>query len=73
VFTTDITPKTSLGTTFILVSIIVVMCAIFWYFFMQALNTQIIRQFFSRSQSILQRVCGIIFIGLGLRVALLWE
>lgn len=73
VFTTVITPETSLSTTSILVSIIIVMCAIFWHFFIQTIDTPIVRRFFRRSQSTLQRVFGIVFIGLGLRVALLSE
>ncbi len=73
VFTTVITPETSFGTTFILVSVIVVMCATFWYFFIQTLDTPIVRGFFRRSRSALQQVFGIVFIGLGLRVALLSE
>jgi len=73
VFTTVITPETSFSTTSLLVSIIVVMCAIFWHFFIQTIDAPVVRSFFHRSQAKLRRLFGVVFIALGLRVAFLSE
>ncbi len=73
VFTTVITPETSISTTSLLVSIIVVMCAIFWLFFVQTIDAPVVRRFFHRGQVRLLQIFGVVFIALGLRVAFLSE
>lgn len=71
VFTTVITPNTSAVATFILVSIIIAMCAVFWFFFVRTLDTAYVRDFVARGQNTVNRVFGVVLIALGLRVAVL--
>lgn len=71
VFTTVITPETSIFATSLLVSIIVGMCAVFWFFFVRTLDSAQFKRFIERSQHIVNRVFGVVLISLGIRVAAL--
>ena len=69
VFTTVITPETSASATLLLVFSMILVSASFWLLFVCTLDRRTIRQFLERSQQAVNRVCGVVFVLLGVRVA----
>lgn len=70
VFTAVITPDTSIQVTTVLVTIMILMCALFWAALVQTLDTAGVKRILERSGTVLQRVFGVVLVTLGLRVAL---
>ena len=69
IFTTVITPETSTRATLLLIFCMMVVSASFWLFFVYALDRPSIRRFVERSQRTVNRICGLLLILLGIRVA----
>ena len=69
VFTTVITPETSARTMLVLVLSMMLVSATFWLVFVLTLDRPMIRKSLERSQQTVSRICGALFILLGLRVA----
>jgi RhtB (resistance to homoserine/threonine) family protein len=69
VFTTVMTPDTSASTMLVLVSAMMVVSAAFWLFFVSTLDRPIIRGPLERCQQTLNRICGVVLILFGIRVA----
>ena len=71
VFTMVITPDTSGFTKLVLVSTMMLICALFWLLFVGTLDRAYVRRWIERSQQAVSRVFGTVLVALGLRVALL--
>jgi len=71
VFTMIITPETSIAATFLLVGVMMFICAAFWLFFVSTLDHPAVRQYIERFQRMTSKVFGTLLVALGLRVALL--
>jgi len=71
VFTTVITPDTSMGVTLLLVLVMMLVSASFWLVFVQTLDSGVVRSLLVRSQKAINRLFGGLLIALGLRVAVL--
>ena len=69
VFTTVITPETSASATLLLVFSMMLVSASFWLWFVCTLDRPTIREFLERSQQAVNRVLGVVFVLLGVRVA----
>lgn len=69
VFTIVITPETSASATFLLIGIMMLVSASFWLFFVYTLDRPSIREFIDRSQQTVNRICGVLLVFLGVRVA----
>lgn len=69
VFTVVITPETSLVMTLILILCMKFVSATFWILFVYTLDRPVVRTTIERSQRTVNRVFGVVLIGLGLRVA----
>ena len=69
VFTTVITPETSMSAMLVLIITMMLVSAAFWLFFVYTLDRQTIRQFIERSQQTVNRIFGVLLVLLGLRVA----
>jgi threonine/homoserine/homoserine lactone efflux protein len=69
VFTVVITPETSLGMTALLVLCMTSVSGSFWAAFIYALDRPAVRGFLETSQQRVNRIFGVLLIGLGLRVA----
>ncbi|MEM7112907.1 MAG: LysE family translocator [Chloroflexota bacterium] len=71
VFTVVITAETSVATTLLLVVCMKLVSGSFWVLFVYTLDRPFIRTVLERSQRYVNRVFGILLIGLGVRVAIL--
>ncbi len=71
VFTMVITPETSTSATLVLISIMMLVSASFWLFFVATLDSGVVRKFLVRSQQAVNRLFGGLLIFLGLRVAVM--
>lgn len=71
VFTTVITPETSVAATLLLVLIMMLVSASFWLVFVYTLDSGAVRNFFVRSERAINRLFGGLLIALGLRVAVM--
>ena len=69
VFTTVITPETSTSATLLLIFSMMLVSASFWLFFVYTLDRPTIRRFAERSQRTVNRMCGVLLLLLGIRVA----
>ncbi len=69
VFTMVITPETSASATLVLVLTMMLMCALFWLFFVYTLDRPVVREVIERSQQIVDRIFGAALVLLGMRVA----
>jgi threonine/homoserine/homoserine lactone efflux protein len=69
VFTVVITPATSIPMTALLVLCMTFVSASFWLVFVHALDRPFLRAFLERSQRSVNRIFGVLLVGLGLRVA----
>ncbi len=71
VFTIVITPETSASATLVLVLVLtmMLMCALFWLFFVYTLDRPVVRDVIERSQQIANRIFGAALVLLGMRVA----
>jgi RhtB (resistance to homoserine/threonine) family protein len=69
VFTMVITPETSVSTMLVLILSMMLVSASFWLLFVYTLDRPIIRDTIKRSQQIVSRILGALFVLLGLRVA----
>jgi threonine/homoserine/homoserine lactone efflux protein len=69
VFTTVITPETSTSATLLLIFSMMLVSASFWLFFVHTLGRPTIRRFVERSQRTVNRICGLLLVLLGIRVA----
>jgi RhtB (resistance to homoserine/threonine) family protein len=69
VFTMVITPETSASATLVLVLTMMLMCALFWLFFVYTLDRSVVREVIERSQQIANRIFGAALVLLGMRVA----
>ena len=69
VFTTVITPETSTSATLLLIFSMMLVSASFWLFFVHTLGRPTIRRFVERSQRTVNRICGLLLLLLGIRVA----
>jgi RhtB (resistance to homoserine/threonine) family protein len=69
VFTIVITPETSTSVMLLLVLTMMLVSAAFWLFFVYTLDRPIIRGTIERFQQSINRICGALFILLGIRVA----
>ena len=69
VFTMVITPETSASAMLVLVFTMMLVSASFWLVFVYTLDRPTIRGFFERSQQAVNRICGVLLILLGMRVA----
>ena len=69
VFTTVVTPETSPGAMLLLIFSMMLISASFWLFFVSTLDRPTIRRFVERSQRTVNRICGVLLIFLGIRVA----
>ena len=69
VFTTVITPETSTSATLLLIVSMMLVSASFWLFFVHTLGRPAIRRFVERSQRTVNRICGLLLLLLGIRVA----
>ena len=69
VFTIVITPETSASATLLLIVIMMLVSASFWLFFVYTLDRPSIREFIDRSQQTVNRICGVLLVFLGVRVA----
>jgi RhtB (resistance to homoserine/threonine) family protein len=69
VFTIVITPETSASATLLLIVIMMLVSASFWLFFVYALDRPSVREFIDRSQQTVNRICGVLLVLLGVRVA----
>ena len=69
VFTTVITPDTSVATMLVLILSMMLVSASFWLFFVVTLDRPFLRGFLERSQQAVNRIVGALLILLGLKVA----
>ena len=69
VFTMVITPETSASATLVLVLTMILMCALFWLFFVYTLDRPVVREVIERSQQVVNRIFGAALVLLGMRVA----
>jgi RhtB (resistance to homoserine/threonine) family protein len=69
VFTMVITPETSASATLVLVLTMMLMCALFWLFFVYTLDRPVVREVIERSQQVVNRIFGAALVLLGMRVA----
>jgi threonine efflux protein len=69
VFTIVITPETSASATLLLITIMMLVSASFWLFFVYTLDRPSVREFIDRSQRSVNRICGVLLVLLGVRVA----
>jgi RhtB (resistance to homoserine/threonine) family protein len=69
VFTMVITPETSASATLVLVLTMMLMCALFWLFFVHTLDRPVVREVIERSQQVVNRIFGAALVLLGMRVA----
>ena len=69
VFTIVMTPETSASATLVLVLTMMLMCALFWLFFVYTLDRPVVRDVIERSQQIANRIFGAALVLLGMRVA----
>lgn len=69
VFAMVITPETSASATLVLVLTMMLMCALFWLFFVYTLDRPVVRDVIERSQQIANRIFGAALVLLGMRVA----
>ena len=69
VFTTVITPETSTSATLLLIVSMMLVSASFWLFFVYTLDRPTIRRLVERSQRTVNRICGVLLLLLGIRVA----
>jgi len=69
VFTTVITPETSGSGVLLLISMMMLVSASFWLFFVYTLDRPTIREVIERSQHAVNRVFGVLLLLLGIRVA----
>ena len=69
VFTTVITPETSASVMLLLIVSMMLVSASFWLFFVYTLDRPVIREFVERSQQTVNRICGVVLLLLGVRVA----
>ncbi len=69
VFTVVITPETSASATLVLVLTMILMCALFWLFFVYTLDRPVVREVIERSQQVVNRIFGAALVLLGMRVA----
>ena len=70
IFTVVIAPGTSAGAMVLLVASMMTVSGAFWVLFVTTLDRPSIRESITRSQRAVSRVCGGLFILLGVRVAL---
>ena len=71
VFTTVITPDTSMRATAVLIAVMLTVSVSFWLLFVQTIGTSFVRRVLNRGQKTVNRLFGILLVGLGVRVALL--
>ena len=71
IFTVVIDPLTSKGQMFVLVLTMVSISAIFWAVFVLTLDTKVARGFLEKSHKVVNKVFGVLLIGLGIKVALI--
>ena len=64
-----ITPETSASATLVLVLTMMLMCALFWLFFVYTLDRPVVSEVIERSQQIANRIFGAVLVLLGMRVA----
>ncbi|MCJ8315292.1 MAG: LysE family translocator [Saccharospirillaceae bacterium] len=69
VFTVVITPSTPITDTIILISAMLSVSTIFWYLFVFALNSSVVKGYLNNSQVFVNRVFGVLLIGIGVKVA----
>jgi RhtB (resistance to homoserine/threonine) family protein len=69
VFTTVMTPETSAGTMLVLIVAMMLVSASFWLLFVYTLDRPVVRGSVERSQQTVSRICGALFVFLGIRVA----
>lgn len=69
VFTTVITPETSPRAMLLLIFSMMLVSASFWLVFVFTLDRPTIRELLERSQQTVNRVCGVVLLFLGVRVA----
>ena len=69
VFTTVITPETSASGMLLLISMMMLVSASFWLFFVYTLDRPAIRESIERSQQAVNRIFGVLLVLLGIRVA----
>jgi RhtB (resistance to homoserine/threonine) family protein len=69
VFTIVITPETSASAKLLLIAIMMLISASFWLFFVYTLDRPSVREFIDRSQQTVNRICGVLLVLLGVRVA----
>lgn len=69
VFTTVITPETSQRAMLLLIFSMMLVSASFWLVFVFTLDRPTIRELLERSQQTVNRVCGVVLLFLGVRVA----
>jgi len=71
VFTTVITPSTSMQATAVLIAVMVSVSSLFWLLFVQTLGTSLVRRALERGQRSVNRIFGALLVALGVRVAFL--
>ena len=69
VFTTVITPDTSLRVMLLLILSMMLVSASFWLIFVYTLDRPILREFVEQTQQTVNRVLGVLLVLLGLRLA----
>jgi len=69
VFSMVITPETSGSVTLLLIFSMMFVSTSFWLFFVHTLDRPTIREFIARSQRTVNRICGVLLLLLGIRVA----
>ena len=69
IFTVVISPDTSASAMMLLICIMMFVSACFWPIFVYTLDRPTIRGFIERSQQTVNRIFGVLLIGLGLRLA----
>lgn len=69
VFTTVITPDTSMLATVVLIAVMVTVSVLFWLLFVQTLGTSFVWRVLNRGQKTVNRVFGALLVALGIRVA----
>lgn len=71
VFTLVITPDTSVAVTLMLIGVMIIICAAFWFFFVTTLDHPSVRRLIEKFQQVTSKIFGTLLVALGLRVALL--
>jgi len=69
VFTTVMTPEMSASTMLVLILSMMLVSASFWLLFVYTLDQPIIRDYIERSQEVVSRICGVLLVLLGVRMA----